>query len=175
MTDRLEIRESAGSDAAQLEELYPQAFPDEDLLPLLRDLLDDGRVAMSLVATVDSKLAGHGVFTDCGVTGTDAKASLLGPLAVAPEYQRRGIGSAIVWAGLEALSVRGVELVCVLGDPAYYGRFGFVADARIEPPYRLPAEWSGAWQSLYLHSSKAPLSGKLAVPRPWRDPALWAP
>ncbi len=175
MSDKLEIRESVRADAAAIESLYPQAFPDEDLLPLVRDLLQDPAIAISLVAVIDSQVVGHAIFTKCGVAGRSAKAALLGPLAVAPAWQRRGIGSAIVRAGMERLKDTGVTLVCVLGDPAYYGRLGFVQETRVEPPFPLPAEWSGAWQSQHLDHTDVFCTGKLAVPPAWRQPALWAP
>lgn len=171
----LEIRESERGDIAAIESLYPAAFPDEDLLPLVKSLLDDTAIALSLVATIDSDIAGHVIFTDCGVEGSSIKAALLAPLAVAPSHQRQGIGTAIVGDGLQRLRDAGVHLVCVLGDPAYYGRLGFAPESAIEPPYALPAEWEGAWQSRYLGRDIAPCAGRLFVPRQWRQPALWAP
>ena len=97
-------------------------------------------VAISLVGTIDLQIAGHAIFTKCGVVGSGVKAALLGPLAVTPVWQRRGIGSAIVRAGLKRLEDADVNLVCVLGDPAYYGRLGFVPETLVEPPFRLPTE-----------------------------------
>ena len=102
-------------------------------------------------------------------------AALLGPLAVAPAWQRRGIGSAIVDVGLQRLMNEDVGVVCVLGDPAYYSRLGFAKDTLIEPPFPLPDEWRDAWQSQYLDDTSAPCSGELAVPPLWLQPALWAP
>lgn len=175
MLDRLEIRESANSDAAAIEALYPQAFPDEDLLPLVRDLLQDAAIAISLVGAIDQQVAGHAIFTNCGVVGSGIEAALLGPLAVAPVWQRRGIGTAIARAGLQRLKDAEVSLVCVLGDPSYYGRLGFLPETHVEPPYPLPAEWVTAWQSQYLQDARVRCSGKLTVPPQWLDPALWAP
>ncbi len=169
------IRESVSADIAALEQLYPAAFPDEDLLPLLRDLLQAPSGVISLVASIDSELVGHCAFTLCGVEGSNVAIAMLAPLAVAPGRQRQGIGSAIVRAGLEQLKSGNVRLVCVLGDPGYYRRFGFKPDARIEPPYRLPPEWSDAWQSLALDGDVTTVKGKLTVPPLWNDPALWAP
>ena len=172
---KAEIRESEQADVAAIESLYPEAFPDEDLIPLVRDLLPDSTITLSLVGAIDLEIVGHAIFTRCGVAGSAVKAALLGPLAVARAWQRQGIGSAIVRAGLQRLKDAGADLVCVLGDPAYYGRLGFVPEALVEPPYRLPAEWSGAWQSQYLNESTAPCAGKLTLPPPWLQPALWAP
>lgn len=153
--------------------MYPLAFPEEDLVPLVRGLLADPGVVMSLVATIKGEIAGHVAFATCAVEGTNLAASLLGPLAVAPDYQRRGIGSALVHKGLEKLG--DVDVVFVLGDPAYYARLGFRQDSQVQPPYPLPAEWYVAWQSQYLGAATSAATGKLAVPSQWLDPALWAP
>jgi putative acetyltransferase len=175
MSEMIEIRESLPSDLASIEKLYPDAFPDEDLLPLVRELLREAPIVLSLVGIIDTSLVGHVIFTTCGVApGTD-RVALLGPLAVARAWQRQGIGSAIVRAGLQRLESSGVIQVYVLGDPAYYGRLGFVPEAGVVPPYPLPAEWRGAWQTKSLHRAELPLRGKLSVPRPWRQPNLWAP
>jgi len=173
--DNLDIRESIASESGAIELLYPDAFPDEDLLPLVRDLLQDSEVATSLVGVIDSRIVGHAIFTNCDVVGSNFNVSLLGPLAVAPEWQRQGIGSAIVRAGLRRLEETDVSLVVVLGDPAYYKRLGFLPECQVEPPFRLPAEWDGAWQSQSLGGTKTTFSGKLSVPRQWLQPALWAP
>jgi putative acetyltransferase len=175
MTESIEIRESVPGDLAAIELLYPEAFPDEDLLPLVRDLLREAPIVLSLVGIIGSRLVGHVIFTNCSVDGSGGKAALLGPLAVAPAWQRRGIGSAIVRAGLRRLEDADVSHVYVLGDPAYYGRLGFLPESYVEPPYPLPAEWGGAWQSKTLCGAATPCSGKLSLPRPWLQPALWSP
>ena len=175
MIEKLDIRESSPRDLVAIEKLYPDAFPDEDLLPLVRALLREGPIVLSLVAIVAKSLAGHVAFTTCGVTESTDKVALLAPLAVAPAWQRQGIGTAIVRAGLQRLEDAGMTQVYVLGEPAYYGRLGFVPEAGVAPPYPLPAEWRGAWQSMSLGSAEPPRRGKLSVPQPWLQPALWAP
>jgi putative acetyltransferase len=175
MSDELEIRESVQGDAGAIEALYPEAFPEENLLPVVRDLLRDAAVTTSLVGAVDSRIVGHVIFTKCAVIGSDVSAALLGPLAVASAWQKQGIGSAIVRAGLRRLEDMDVNLVFVLGDPAYYGRLGFRPESLVEPPFRLPAEWDGAWQSRNVSGVMTPCSGELSVPRQWLEPALWAP
>ncbi len=175
MIEEIEIRESLPSDVASIEKLYPDAFPDEDLLPLVRELLREESIVLSLVGIVDRALVGHVIFTTCSIAGRTDKVSLLGPLAVAPAWQRRGIGSALVREGLLRLENAGAIQVYVLGDPAYYERVGFEPEAGVTPPYPLPKEWRGAWQSVSLHNAEQPPHGKLSVPQPWLQPALWAP
>lgn len=175
MTGNIDVRESGAGDLGAIEILYQAAFPDEDLLPLVRELLKGRADILSLVATVSASLAGHAAFTTGAVEETAEKAALLGPLAVAPGRQRQGIGSALVRAGLLRLEKTGVRHVCVLGDPAYYGRFGFTPGTRIAPPYALPAEWRDAWQSTSLGDAEPPAPATLSLPDPWRRPALWRP
>ena len=173
MIDRVGIREALASDALAIETLYPEAFPDEDLLPLVWDLQRSR--AVSFVGSVDNALVSHACFTPCSIDGKPDRVSLLGPVAVAPDWQRKGIGSAVVRAGLRHLETAGTASVYVLGDPAYYKRFGFAPDDNVTPPYPLPQEWRGAWQSLNLSGEGPPLCGKLSVPQAWRRQALWTP
>ncbi len=175
MIEEIEIRESLASDTVLIEKLYPDAFPDEDLVPLVRELLRVEPTVLSLVGIVGPALVGHVIFTTCSIAGRTDKVSLLGPLAVAPAWQRQGIGSSLVREGLQRLENAGVIQVYVLGDPAYYERICFESEAGVMPPYPLPEEWRGAWQSVNLHNAEQPLHGKLSVPQPWLQPALWAP
>lgn len=175
MTDKIEIRKSVPKDVPLIEELYPMAFPEEDLLPLVRELLEEDSTVHSLVAIVDGVLVGHVIFTTCEVAGNIDKVALLGPLAVAPAHQRQGVGSVLVNAGLAQMENAGMDCVLVLGDPAYYGRFDFKPDDRVMPPYPLPDEWHDAWQSRSLSQGRKPIHGKLIVTQPWRQKALWAP
>ena len=175
MTEHPDIRASTPGDIASIEALYPRAFPEEDLVPLVRNLLGEGDNVLSLVAILQGDLAGHILFTTCSLEGRADRVSLLAPLAVAPASQGKGLGSTLVREGLRLLENGGVIQVYVLGDPAYYGRFGFKPEARVEPPYPLPEEWREAWQSVRLHTDAASLQGKLSVPPPWRQPALWSP
>lgn len=173
MIEKIEYRESLPSDVAAIEELYPDAFPDEDLLPLVRELLKEDSIVLSLVGIADQTLAGHIVFTMCKIAGRSDRVALLGPLAVASNWQRRGIGTALIQEGFKRLKSAGVVQVHVLGDPAYYGRVDFEPDDRVTPPYALPEEWHGAWQSIRLGDDEAQLHGELLVPRPWQQQALW--
>ena len=175
MAGEFNIRKSRQADAAAILSLYPRSFPDEDLVPLVRELLMIPDTAISLIAMNDSELAGHAVLTLCSVAGNNGGVALLGPVAVEPALQRQGVGTTLIRDGLRRMKETGVHLVCVLGDPAYYSRLGFVTESLVEPPYPLPAEWAGAWQSQYLGNSLTPDAGTLVVPSQWRDPALWGP
>jgi putative acetyltransferase len=173
--ERIEIRESVPDDWDSVELLYPDAFPDEDLLPLVRELFQKTPSVLSLVGVFGSSLVGHVIFTPCRVAGGRDKVALLGPLAVASARQRKGIGTALVHAGFQRLENDEVSQAYVLGDPDYYRRFGFKPETVVAPPYSLPAEWREAWQSISLLSTKPPQPGTLCLPQPWLQPALWMP
>ncbi len=117
---------------------------------LLRDLrADPGWIpALSLVAEgPDGAVAGHVVCTRGAAGGAPALG--LGPISVAPEHQRAGIGSALMHAVVAAAEASGERLVCLLGDPAYYGRFGFVAAADLGVAAPDPA-WGAYFQARAL-------------------------
>ena len=79
----MQVRESTSDDIAGILAMYPQAFPDEDLVPVVTELLEDSSISMSLVATSDSKIVGNVIFTRCDVNGRDDRSAMLAPLAVA--------------------------------------------------------------------------------------------
>jgi putative acetyltransferase len=124
---------------------------------------------------VADRLAGHIIFTPCGLDHGNDRVALLGPLAVMPSLQRQGIGRALIRAGFDRLAQGRVRRVLVLGDPAYYGRFGFLPEDSILPPYDLPAAWAAAWQSIPLGADGVRIAGKLRPPVAWLQPALWSP
>ncbi len=173
MISNLEIRESRPSDATGIEQLYVDAFPDEDLLPLVRELLDLRQSVISLVGIREKVIVGHISFTFCRVEGVKDKVALLGPLAVTPTLHKQGIGSALVQTGFKQMGNSKIGYIFVLGDPAYYSRFGFKAEENVATPYPLPTEWGGAWQSIKLCDAQASLEGRLSVPGPWRQIELW--
>jgi putative acetyltransferase len=175
MTDSIQIHTSGPDDLPAIQALYPDAFPSEDLLPLVKALLREPPITLPLVAFAHLTAVGHVMFTRCSVSGSASKVALLGPLAVAAAHQRKGVGSALVRHGLRWLTDAGYANVCVLGDPAYYRRLGFRPAMNILPPYPLPTAWRDAWQSNCIDQTEAPCRGTLVVPRQWRQPALWAP
>lgn len=172
----IQIRQTRPQDMPAIQALYPAAFPDENLLPVVSELLGNVPGLVSLGAFQDESLIGHVIFTPCASdVDASAKLSMLAPLAVAPASQRKGVGTMLIREGLKRLKSGGVSQVFVLGEPAYYGRSGFRPETNIAPPHPLPDQYRDAWQSLTLDAAAHPASGTLAVPAPWRDPALWGP
>ncbi|MEM7303821.1 MAG: N-acetyltransferase [Pseudomonadota bacterium] len=170
--DDLQIRTTTPDDLSDLEDLYPAAFPDEDLLPVVRGLLKEPELVISLAAIKANDLIGHAIFTRCGIEDRPEIVGLLGPVAVSPTHQKQGVGSAMIRNGLERCREAGFAQVHVLGDPAYYSRFGFEALGTVQAPYEPPEEWAEAWRVIAFEDQE--LTGKLTVPAPWQDSALWS-
>ena len=168
-----DVRKSEPTDQTGIFKLYPRAFPEENLIPLVTSLLDDPASVLSLIALSASEITGHAACTFCELEGQNRRVALLGPIAVDPDHQRQGVGQALVRDVFTRMEASDIDRVCVLGDPAYYRRFGFAPETGVEPPYPLPNEWRGAWQSRLLNDDDCSLSGRMAVPAPWRDPTLW--
>jgi putative acetyltransferase len=80
---------------------------------------------LSLVAEGDGEVVGHIAFSAAGIGDTSEGWFLLGPVAVRPDHQGEGIGRALVESGLAALRSRGACGCVLVGDPAFYRRFGF--------------------------------------------------
>ncbi len=151
------IRAARPADAMAIGALLRAAFGGEDEVRLVSALRAAGDAVIELVfADAADGLLGHILFSPMAVGRAAALA--LAPLAVLPSAQRRGIGTALVRAGLAAARRRAEGWCLVLGKPAYYGRFGFMAEAAAGVT-GLP--WSGhpAFQALRLAPDAPPLSG----------------
>lgn len=128
------IREEDARDRAAIRALTDAAFRNAPHrsgteAAIVDALRGAGALALSLVAGEGGRLLGHAAFSPVTVAGRDPGWLGLGPVSVLPERQREGIGGALIRAGLERLRRRGVAGCVVLGEPAYYSRFGFRADA----------------------------------------------
>jgi putative acetyltransferase len=108
---------------------------------LVRDLRRDGAVAVERVAMEAGGIAGHVLFSRCTLEPATIRVAALAPVAVAPARQRAGIGSALILEGLTQCAAQGFDAVVLLGDPAYYRRFGFTRRAArvLESVYSGPA------------------------------------
>jgi putative acetyltransferase len=93
-----------------------------------------GALTLSLVAEEDGAVVGHVAFSPVTVDGRDVGWFALGPVAVRPDQQGRGIGAALVREGIARMREEGARGIVLVGDPAYYGRCGFAMSPGLVMP-----------------------------------------
>ncbi len=151
----LKIRNELPADASAIESLTIAAFKDAPHTngaeqAIVNALRHAGQLTLSLVAQAGAEIIGHVAISPVAMSDGTPGWFGLAPVSVLPQHQRRGIGSQLIEAALAELKRRGAGGCVVLGDPAYYGRFGFMAMPRLVLP-GIPAEYfqalllSGAW------------------------------
>ena len=119
------------------------AFETPSEATLVDVLREHAQPVVSIVAEENRNVVGHIMFSPVILSeNPDLKVMGLAPMAVAPEHQRKGIGSALVRAGLEQCRQLGFVGVVVLGHPEFYPRFGFSPSSRfgIDSDYEVPEE-----------------------------------
>lgn len=138
------IRHEEPQDIAAIRQVNEQAFGGSGEANAIEALRDRGAATLSLVAEIDDRVVGHLFFTPAAIETADHTWPALGlaPLAILPEYQRQGIGSALMKAGLAECARLGYERVIVLGHPQYYPLFGFMRASLygIRPEWEAPDE-----------------------------------
>ncbi|MCP1402433.1 GNAT family N-acetyltransferase [Achromobacter insolitus] len=97
-------------------------------------LREAGALTLSLVAQLDGRIAGHVAFSPVAIGDGSPGWYGLGPVAVLPELQGRGIGAALIDDGIARLKALGAAGCVVMGDPAYYQRFGFAQTPALTYP-----------------------------------------
>jgi putative acetyltransferase len=140
----INIRHEWVSDREAVRAVNERAFGQPDESALIERLRAAGRISASLVAARDGQVVGHILFTPVTIEsdGRSLPAIGLAPMAVLPEYQRQGIGSMLVRAGIEECRRLGHSRLVVLGHSAFYPRFGFVPASRfgVRSEYPVPDE-----------------------------------
>lgn len=130
------IRHEAPADIDAIHDLTwtafkPMPFSDDTEADILRALRAAGDLTISLVAEEDGKILGHVAFSRVKIDGVDNGWFGLGPISVAPERQRQGIGKALIAKGLELLDGMGASGCVLVGNPDIYSRAGFESDGRL--------------------------------------------
>lgn len=173
---RMEIREALATELEQSLEVERAAFGGDEGANLVYLLSQDpdAQPCLSLLAFDNDEAVGHVLFSPVGLEG--AEAWILCPLAVVPSRQKQGVGSALIREGLKRLCERGVDLVFVLGDPAYYPRSGFqpAYPHGLQAPYPYTVEQQPAWMVQELHAGVlGSVKGTVAVCETLQPTELW--
>jgi len=152
------IRPERPEDFEAIDAVHAAGFPTPVEARLVRLLRQAGRLTTSLIAVVDGEVVGHVAFSPVS-TASGAEGTGLAPVAVAPAHRRRGIAAQLIEAGLSASRAAGFGWAVVLGEPAYYTRFGFSPASE----FGLSDEYGGgdAFQALELIPGTHPMGAGL--------------
>lgn len=152
------VRYEEPGDEDAIRVVIDAAFPGPLESQLVDHLRRSGNIRGSLVALVDNQIVGHLAFSPVALNDSIVGWGLA-PLSVQPGFQCQRIGSALVRRGLSVCREHNVGFVVVLGDAAYYQRFGFVAASR----WNLADEYGGgdAFQGIELIPDSAPTAGSV--------------
>jgi putative acetyltransferase len=142
------IRREQPGDAPQIREVNQQAFGRPIEADIVDALRESGCPFLSLVAQVGNRVVGHILFTPVTVETAEGPLQGMGlaPMAVLPQYQRRGIGSLLAQRGIAEVRSDGYPFIVVLGHPDYYPRFGFEPASR----YGLACQYEGVPDEAFM-------------------------
>ena len=155
------IRASKPKDVAAIHSIHKAAFESETEANLVRSLFEDGDVVLSLVAECGEQIVGSVIYSRLLIDGENKRANALAPISVLPERQSQGIGGALIGQAHAHLKAAGESLVFVLGDPAYYRRFGFSTESA--SAFRTP--YDGPYQMTLALDEDAAKSGIVTYPK----------
>ncbi|MGD9722479.1 MAG: GNAT family N-acetyltransferase [Pirellulales bacterium] len=137
------IRPAIETEYAAVRHVVRAAFGQDAEADLVEALRREGQVRLERVAESGGQVVGHVLYSALEIVGPDQTwpALALAPLAVLPEFQSQGIGTALVEHAHTACRQAGHQIVIVLGHPAYYPRFGFSPQLaeRLDSPYAGPS------------------------------------
>ena len=159
------MRPEQPADAAAVRAVLQAAFAGPQEADMVERLRADGDFVMALVAGHAGDTAGFVGFARLAVKHGDAAVPAVGlaPLGVVPPLQRKGIGGTLVRESLSRLKAMGETVVFVLGDPAYYRRFGFA----VRPAF--VCRYAGPYFQVLRLADDAPTSGTVSYPDPFND------
>lgn len=165
----VQIRPETSDDHDSIRRVNHLAFGGETEAKLVDALRDGGHVSVSLVAVLQGEIMGHFLFSPVTIEMTDGRIEVLSlaPMAVLPEYQRTGVGTALVEAGIKACRETPYKSVVVLGHPEFYRRFGFSPE--LTKTLKSPFGEGEAWMALELVPGALDgIAGTVVYPPPFR-------
>jgi putative acetyltransferase len=126
----MKIRPETPQDMDAIEKITIAAFDgkpysDQTEHLVIQRLRKAGAMSVSLVAEMDGKIVGHAAFSVVTINNENMNWHGLGPISVAPEFQKQGVGSKLIEKGLSLIREAGARGCVLEGSPAYYQRFGF--------------------------------------------------
>ncbi len=160
----MHIRPETAADIDAIHALTEAAFGQPEEARLVDMLRADGDAALSLVSEEDSQIIGHILFSPMAAP---VRTLGLGPLSVAPSHQKQGIGAQLIRHGLLLAQKQGWQASFVLGNPAYYSRFGYSVDLakgftnQFAGPYFMALELAAGALKTPFAVSYAPAFSKL--------------
>jgi putative acetyltransferase len=153
----IQIREETPADIAAIDAVHRAAFAPESHSRqtehlIVNALRSAGALTVSLVAEQQGQVVGHAAASPVSLSDGTPDWHCVGPIGVLPGLQRRGIGSALMQALIQQLQAQGSAGCVLVGEPAYYARFGFRAGLGLVWP-GVPAEYDAYVQSLPFGAS----------------------
>ena len=132
MNQIISIRSESIDDINIIENITIEAFKNhphskQNEHNIITKLRDNEALAVSLVATIDNTIVGHIAFSEVKINNEFVQWYGLAPVSVKPEYQNQGIGSKLIFSGLDAIKALNAKGCVLLGEPEYYNKFGFKA------------------------------------------------
>jgi putative acetyltransferase len=129
------IRPETPTDTANVHDLIRSAFLDAEHASgfeasIVDCLRESGALTLSLLAVDDDEIVGHVAFSPVSIGGQSGWFGL-GPVAVRRDRRKQRVGERLIAEGLASLKAQGAGGCVVLGNPAYYGRFGFACDPKV--------------------------------------------
>ena len=130
MNPKIVIKSETDADTSAIAEVTEAAFETLEISNqteqfIIEALRAAGALKLSLVAELDGRVVGHVAFSPLTISDGTANWYGLGPVSVLPEFQRQGIGKALIREGLSRLKDMGAGGCCLVGHPDYYIKFGF--------------------------------------------------
>lgn len=179
--DKLVIRKTNEKDFSDIMMVEEKAFGYDKEAKLTAALLGDetGEPTLSLLAFFENKPIGHILFTRAYIDNMDEEQPIhhiLAPLAVIPEFQKKGVGASLISEGIKILKESGTNLLFVLGHMEYYPKYGFIPDAErlgYFAPYPIPEEYANAWMVQKLSNNSSIKGGKIICCRELNKPEHW--
>ena len=176
----IEIRRATKADFEAVMQIEKQAFGQDDEAQLTANLLEDPTAAptLSLLAFYNNEPIGHILFSKVYIEkNAEPLFHILAPLAVKPEFQKKGIGGLLIKRGHEILKEMGTELVFVLGHIEYYPKHDYINNAALfgfNTPYSIPKEVEDAWMVCELKpGAREKYAGKLIFANALMKPEYW--